>query len=63
MLNDPERVAWTVLIASFITFCLVVTAALLGVRWFLFDSTVPLDVQLSVGRGTVGVAVGVWVGV
>ena len=58
MIKDPSRLAWTVLIISLIAFCITSTAIFLGVRWFLFDSTMPMNVTLSVGRGTVGVRAG-----
>lgn len=54
-MSDPGRLAWTVLIGAFILFCVITGAILGGLRWFLFDSTVPLTAVLSVSRNTVGV--------
>jgi hypothetical protein len=55
MFKDPSRLAWTVLIVAFIIFCISSSALFLGVRWFLFDSTVSLTSTLSVSRNTVSV--------
>lgn len=58
MLSNPNRLAWSILITSFVIFCILATGIFLGVRWFLFDSTVPLQATLAVARGTVGVRAG-----
>jgi hypothetical protein len=55
VIKDPSRLAWTVLITALIVFCLTATALVAGVRWFLFDSSIPLNVELTVGRNTVSV--------
>lgn len=55
MFRDPGRMAWSILIVALLIFCLTSTAAFLGIRWFLFDSTVPLNVTLSVSRNTASV--------
>ncbi|GAB4574098.1 MAG: hypothetical protein Kow0077_18950 [Anaerolineae bacterium] len=55
MFKDPGRTAWTILIISLIIFCLTTTSVFLGIRWFLFDSTVPLNTVLYVSRNTVSV--------
>ncbi len=55
MIKDPGRLAWTVLIISFIIFCLLSTAVYVAVRWFLLDSSVPLTATLHVARNTVTV--------
>ncbi|NPV66816.1 MAG: hypothetical protein HPY64_06695 [Anaerolineae bacterium] len=57
MLRDPGRLAWTVLFISLAIFCLLTTAFLLGVNWFLFDSSVSLITTLDVSRNTVSVRV------
>jgi hypothetical protein len=49
---DPKRRAWVVLWLSFITFCLIFVISGIGIIFFLFQSTVPLDVVLQVGRGS-----------
>jgi hypothetical protein len=53
MFSNPGRLAWTVLTAAFLIFCVVTTTAFLGIRWFLIESTVPLTIVLSVGKDTV----------
>jgi len=55
MLRDPGRLAWMVLFISLAVFCLVTTAILLGINWFLFDSTISLITSLDVSRNTVSV--------
>ncbi len=49
---DPQKRAWLVLWISFITFCLICVVSAVGVLFFLFQSTVSLDVILQTGRGT-----------
>ncbi len=53
MFRNPGRLAWTVLTIAFLIFCMVTAAAFLGIRWFLFDSTIPMTVVLSVAKDTV----------
>jgi hypothetical protein len=53
--HDPQRVAWGVLLLAFAIFCLTCVATGVGVYYFLFQSTMPLDMQLRVGRGSIGV--------
>lgn len=55
MIKDPGRLAWTVLITSFIIFCLLSTGIFAVIRWFLLDSSIPLTVTLHVARNTVTV--------
>lgn len=49
-----QRIAWSVLVGAFLVFCVLCMASAIGVRYFLLDSTVPLQAILTVGRGTVG---------
>ncbi|NWG16612.1 MAG: hypothetical protein HXY41_08255 [Chloroflexi bacterium] len=53
--HDPQRVAWGVLLLAFAMFCLTCVATGVGVYYFLFQSTSPLDMELRVGRGSIGV--------
>ena len=55
MFKDPGRLAWTVLITALIIFCLAAAGTFVGVRWFLFESTVSLNATLNVSRNTAGV--------
>lgn len=50
-----ERVAWAVMILSFLTFCALVTLGGYGLYQFLFVSTVPLEVTIQASRGTLGI--------
>jgi hypothetical protein len=49
----PERLAWGVLLISFVIFCIICAGSTLGVYYFFFQSTVPMPTLLLVGRGTV----------
>ncbi len=53
MQNKPERVAWTVLWAAFITFCLIITGIPLGIRYYLLNATIEQDTQLQRIEGTI----------
>ena len=47
-----QHIAWGVLLAAFAVFCVVCLASGIGVHYFLFKSTVPMQTELTVGRGT-----------
>ena len=53
LIKDPSRLAWTVLLSALVVFCITATALFLFVRWFLFESTTPMIVTLSVAKDTV----------
>lgn len=53
MRNKPERVAWVVLSAAFVTFCLLVTGIPLAIRSYLLNAMEDMDAQLQVIEGTV----------
>ncbi|MFN2186350.1 MAG: hypothetical protein ACK2UU_20395, partial [Anaerolineae bacterium] len=53
MRNKPERVAWTVLWAAFISFCIIVTSIPLGIRYYLLNAVVEHDTQLQRIEGTI----------
>ena len=52
--SRQQRAAWAVLTGAFTVFCVLCAASGLGLRYFLLDSTVPLQSILTVGRGTAG---------
>ncbi len=53
---DPQRLAWGVLLVAFAIFCLLGVIIIIGVDYFLFQSSVPIQGVLTVGRGSVGIA-------
>lgn len=53
MRNNPERMAWTVLSISFITFCVLVTTVPLGIRSYLLNATEVQGTQVQRIAGTV----------
>ncbi|MBZ0277859.1 MAG: hypothetical protein K8I60_17055, partial [Anaerolineae bacterium] len=52
---DSQRLAWGVLLLSFAIFGLMCVTAGLGLNYFLFQSVVPLEAVVRVGRGSSGV--------
>jgi hypothetical protein len=53
--KNPERLAWTVLSAAFISFCFLVTSVPLGIRFYLRTSCRDQDTQLERIEGTLQV--------
>lgn len=51
---DMQRVAWFVLISSFLLFCSTSLIFSGGIFYFLFHSSVPMLTEIQVGRGTAG---------
>ena len=49
---NTQQLAWGIMLASFAIFCVIAGAAILGVRFFLFQSRVPLASSVEVARGT-----------
>lgn len=49
---DPQRRAWGILLLSFAAFALICVVTGIGLSYFFFESTVPLESILRVGRGT-----------
>ncbi len=49
---DPQRRAWGILLLSFAAFCMICVIFGIGVIYFLFQSQIPLNSTLRVGRGT-----------
>ena len=52
---SPERIAWIALLSAFALFCTVTLTTILGVYYFLFQSTVAMPAMLQVAKGTVGI--------
>ncbi len=53
MRKNPERVAWVVLSAAFVFFCLLITGIPLAVRSHVLNAMEDMDAQLQVIEGTV----------
>ena len=53
MHRNPERLAWTVLVLAFTTFCVMAVAIPLGVRWYLLNATTAETTAVTSVRGTV----------
>ena len=53
MRSNPERAAWTVLLASFAVFCLLVSGVPLGIRAYLRNARTQEDATMRVIEGTV----------
>jgi hypothetical protein len=53
MRNNPVRMAWSVLITAFISFCLLAISIPLGTRWYLLNAAENQNAQLRVNTGTV----------
>jgi len=51
--RDPRRLAWTVLIVSFLTFCVLIISVPLGVRWYFMHATESQIATLDVISGTI----------
>jgi hypothetical protein len=50
-----QRLAWMIVVVSFLLFCSIITAMSGGIYYFLFRSVVPMDVVLQVGNGSAGI--------
>jgi hypothetical protein len=48
------RIAWVVLVVAFAISVVVCAFGGTGVQFFLFESTVPINAELTIGRGTAG---------
>ncbi len=53
MHNNPERLAWTVLLLAFTTFCVLAVAIPVGVRWYLLNAMNAEPTAVTSVRGTV----------
>ncbi len=50
-----QRLAWVIVLVSFALFCSISIALTGGVYFFFFRSTVPMSVDVQVGRGSAGI--------
>ncbi len=55
MRKNPQRVAWTILWAAFIMFCILLTGTPLGIRSYLLNSIEDQETQLKRIEGTIQV--------
>lgn len=53
---DPQRRAWGIILISFAVFCTICLISGVGITYFLFQSAVPLEIMMQVGRGTGGIS-------
>ncbi|NLH09173.1 MAG: hypothetical protein GX484_16385, partial [Chloroflexi bacterium] len=53
MRENPERVAWRVLLSAFAVFLLLCGTTIYVVQWYLFDSEINIGVDLMAARGTI----------
>lgn len=51
--HSIRRVAWGILIVSFMLYCVICSGVSAGIYVFFFESSVPMSVAMRVGRGTV----------
>src|SRR5688572_31511732 len=52
----PEQTAWRILLSAFVIFLLLCSSAFYLAQWFVFQSTVPMTVEVHASRGTAGVS-------
>jgi hypothetical protein len=52
MKRNPERVAWTVILAAFAIFCTCAVSLPLGVRWYLTTATTTREARVTCLEGT-----------
>ena len=52
MHSNPERLAWRILIAAFGIFILLCSTVAYVIQWYVFQSTVPTEMELQSARGT-----------
>jgi hypothetical protein len=55
MRQNPERLAWTILLIAFLSFCVLAIGLPLSVRGYLRNARQPLHAQINAQRGTVRV--------
>lgn len=53
---NPQILAWSILLLAFALFCALLVSLLVTADHFLFQSSLPMEVILNVGRGTVSVS-------
>lgn len=52
MEKQTQRLAWAIVWFSFALFCFFCSGSTVGIYYFFFESTTPMNVVLQVGRGT-----------
>jgi hypothetical protein len=52
MRRNPERLAWTVTLGAFITFCVCAVSLPLGIRWYLTSATKAQEARVTCLEGT-----------
>ena len=55
MTLNLQRIAWAVMLISFLLFCGLCTFSVYGVYSFLFDSTMPLTAVAQASRNSIGI--------
>jgi len=53
MRRKPERLAWIILLTSFVVFCGLMVGIPLGIRWYVINAAIVHPTALTVIRGTV----------
>jgi hypothetical protein len=53
---DPQRRAWGIMLIAFAAFCSICLVSGIGIIYFLFQSSVPMDAMMLVGRGSGGIS-------
>ncbi|MEW5957922.1 MAG: FecR family protein [Chloroflexota bacterium] len=51
--DNPERMAWLILMTSFTIFCLLAVSIPFSVRWYILNATEPFSTEATSVRGTV----------
>lgn len=51
-LQNRQRLAWGVMLIAFSVFCTLAALTVIGVHYFVFQSTIPIQAQVQVSRGT-----------
>ncbi len=52
---DPQRLAWGVMLIAFAAFCMICIIIGIGVNYFLFQSSIPMETSVQIGRGSASV--------
>jgi hypothetical protein len=52
---DPQRRAWGIMLIAFAAFCSICLVSGIGIIYYLFQSSLPLDATMEVSRGSAGI--------
>ena len=55
LMKNPQVLAWTVVLISFVLFCILCVASTFAAYWFFFESPMQLTTRLVVSRGAITV--------